>query len=121
VATNGDDVAEIDPSAPPSGTGCKECLAGAGEGWWLHLRRCAACGHIGCCDNSPSQHATQHHREAEHPIVCSFEPGEDWFFDYRTNEFFQGPDLMEPQSHPADQPVPGPAGMVPPDWQRKLR
>ena len=39
-------------TAPPSGTGCVECLAS--DGWWLHLRRCATCGHIGCCDNSPA-------------------------------------------------------------------
>ena len=48
----------IDPSVPPSGTGCLECEAV--NGWWLHLRRCAQCGHIGCCDNSPAQHATAH-------------------------------------------------------------
>lgn len=43
----------IDPDVPPSGDGCVECLAGADPGWWFHLRRCAACGHIGCCDSSP--------------------------------------------------------------------
>ena len=48
----------IDPEVPPSGTGCAECLESGG--WWFHLRRCAGCGHIGCCDNSPSQHATAH-------------------------------------------------------------
>src|SRR4051812_21372307 len=41
---------EID--APPSGTGCVECLAMGGR--WVHLRRCAECGHIGCCDSSPN-------------------------------------------------------------------
>jgi hypothetical protein len=25
----------INPSAPPSGTGCGECLGGAPPGWWL--------------------------------------------------------------------------------------
>lgn len=44
----------IDPTVPPSGTGCVECDAAGG--WWFHLRRCARCGHIGCCDDSPSQH-----------------------------------------------------------------
>lgn len=57
----------IDPSAAPSGDGCAECLGGDGQGWWLHLRRCAACGHIGCCDSSPAQHATKHARAAGHP------------------------------------------------------
>jgi Zn-finger in ubiquitin-hydrolases and other protein len=49
----------INPAAKPSGTGCAECLALGG--WWFHLRRCAECGHIGCCDSSPSQHASKHH------------------------------------------------------------
>jgi Zn-finger in ubiquitin-hydrolases and other protein len=110
----------IDPSVPPSGTGCVECLAGASPGWWLHLRRCAACGHVGCCDNSPSQHATAHSKETGHPVLQSFEPGEDWFYDYRSREFFEGPALAPPDSHPPDQPVPGPAGAVPPDWERHL-
>jgi hypothetical protein len=111
---------EIDPSVAPSGAGCVECLAGASPGWWLHLRRCATCGHIGCCDNSPSQHATAHNAATGHPVLQSFEPGEDWFYDYRTGEFFNGPALDPPDSHPADQPVPGPAGAVPSDWERHL-
>jgi hypothetical protein len=105
-------------SVTPSGTGCVECLEAGG--WWLHLRRCAQCGHIGCCDNSPSQHATGHSRSSEHPVICSFEPGEDWFWDYRSGEFFAGPPLAPPQHHPLDQPVPGPAGRVPADWQNHL-
>jgi hypothetical protein len=109
---------DINPSVPPSGTGCVECLAAGG--WWLHLRRCAACGHIGCCDNSPSQHATRHVQSSGHPVIQSFEPGEDWFYDYRSGEFFEGPVLAPPHSHPLDQPVPGPPGAVPPDWQSKL-
>ena len=57
----------IDPSVPPSGTGCVEC--DASDGWWLHLRRCAGCGHIGCCDTSPSQHATAHAKSSGHPSL----------------------------------------------------
>jgi hypothetical protein len=48
----------IKPDVPPSGEGCAECLAAGG--WWLHLRRCTECGHVGCCDSSPSQHASKH-------------------------------------------------------------
>lgn len=109
----------IDPAVPPSGTGCVECLA-TSDGWWFHLRRCAWCGHIGCCDSSPSQHASQHAAEADHPIVRSFEPGEAWFFDYVTEDLFEGPDLVPPLAHPRDQPVPGPAGRVPRDWEYRL-
>jgi hypothetical protein len=58
--------------------------------------------------------------ESGHPVLQSFEPGEEWFYDFRTDEFFEGPKLLEPTSHPPEQPVPGPAGMVPADWQSKL-
>jgi hypothetical protein len=109
---------EIDPAAAPSGPGCQECLAT--DGWWFHLRRCAACGHIGCCDQSPSQHATRHAADMRHPILASFEPDEYWFWDYRTQEVFDGPSLEPPRFHPIDQPVPGPAGRVPADWTEHL-
>ncbi len=108
----------VDVSVPPSGTGCVECLAT--DGWWLHLRRCAQCGHIGCCDTSPSQHATAHNAASGHPLIQSFEPGEDWFWSYEVNDFFDGPALAAPDCHPPSQPTPGPAGQVPPDWRRHL-
>ena len=108
----------IETGVPPSGTGCVECLAAGG--WWVHLRRCAQCGHVGCCDTSPSQHATGHWEESGHPVIASFEPGEDWMFDFRDGSMVQGPALADPQSHPEDQPVPGPAGAVPGDWQDHL-
>ncbi|MET7986080.1 MULTISPECIES: UBP-type zinc finger domain-containing protein [unclassified Streptomyces] len=109
----------IDPSVPPSGTGCTECDAAGG--WWLHLRRCAQCGHIGCCDGSPAKHATAHARSTGHPVIQSFEPGEDWFWDYDTSELYEaGPDLAPPVSRPLDQPVPGPAGRVPDNWAELL-
>ena len=110
--------AAIDQSAPPTGTGCVECVASSG--WWLHLRRCAACGHIGCCDTSPSQHASQHAALSAHPVAQSYEPGEDWFWDYPRGRFVDGLPLQAPTSHPRSQPVPGPAGAVPPDWQIHL-
>jgi hypothetical protein len=50
----------------------------------------------------------------------SFEPGEDWWWDFETQEYAEGPDLAPPANHPENQPVPGPAGAVPPDWQRQL-
>lgn len=108
----------IDPSAEPSGSGCVECDAAGG--WWLHLRRCAQCGHIGCCDNSPEQHASKHARGTGHPVIASFEPGEDWFYDYRTEDYVSGPHLAPPTHHPLDQTVPGPSGRVPADWQLQL-
>ena len=108
----------IDPTVPPSGTGCVECLTAGG--WWVHLRRCATCGHVGCCDTSPAQHATAHARTEGHAVVQSFEPGESWFYDYDSGELFEGPALADPQSRPEDQPSPGPEGAVPPDWRDHL-
>jgi hypothetical protein len=108
----------IDPTVPPSGPGCVECEQE--RGWWFHLRRCAKCGHIGCCDQSPGQHTTAHANATGHPVIASYEPGEHWFYDYRDEGFYDGPHLAPPEHHPLDQPVPGPAERVPPDWQLRL-
>ncbi len=109
---------EVDLETAPTGAGCVECLASGG--WWFHLRRCAQCGHVGCCDSSPAQHASRHAAAEKHPVVQSFEPGEDWFWDYVTEQYLDGPTLAPPRHHPLDQPVPGPAGRVPEDWERLL-
>jgi hypothetical protein len=109
----------INLNSRPSGVGCEECLARAG--WWLHLRRCAECGHIGCCDSSPGQHAARHAAETGHPIVASFEPLQGWFYDYEKQKVFRGIRLLPPRSHPQDQPSPGPAGKVPTEWESLLR
>ena len=88
-------IAGVDPTVPPSGTSCVECEAASG--WWLHLRRCTQCGHIGCCDTSPSQHATAHSKETGHPVIRSFEPGETWFWSYPGEDFYDsGPELAGP-------------------------
>ena len=108
----------IDTTVPPSGTGCAECLEE--RSWWVHLRRCATCGHIGCCDDSLNRHATGHFRATGHRYIRSFEPGESWFWDYVDEKSVLGPALAPPQSRPADQPVPGPEGVVPADWQELL-
>lgn len=65
---------------PARTPGCEECLA-LGE-TWVHLRRCLACGHVGCCDSSKNKHATAHFRATSHPVVQSFEPGETWRYCY---------------------------------------
>jgi hypothetical protein len=109
----------IDPQVAPSGDGCVECLA-TDDGWWFHLRRCAKCGHIGCCDSSPSQHASKHSRDSGHRVAQSFEPGEDWLWDFEAEDFVDGGPLAAPDSHPLSQPTPGPAGRVPDDWQWRL-
>jgi hypothetical protein len=108
----------INLDAEPSGDGCVECLKTGG--WWLHLRRCAECGHIGCCDSSPSQHATKHYHATGHPVVANFEPDDRWFYDYRTRQVFDGPELRPPQFHPLHQTTPGPHDKVPRNWEDLL-
>jgi hypothetical protein len=108
----------INPESKPSGEGCADCLASGA--WWLHLRRCAECGHIGCCDSSPNQHASKHASATGHPVIASFEPGEDWFYDYADGAMIPGVELLLPRSHPIDQPVPGPKGRVPRNWRSLL-
>ena len=61
---------------PESVEGCEECLRDGGV--WLHLRICLQCGHVGCCDDSPSRHASAHFREGGHPLIRSLERGEEW-------------------------------------------
>lgn len=66
----------VKPSAP----GCEDCLRIGDE--WVHLRICETCGHVGCCDSSKNKHATKHFHAFGHPIIKSFEPGEDWEWCY---------------------------------------
>jgi uncharacterized UBP type Zn finger protein len=71
----------------PSTNGCEDCLKMGGR--WVHLRLCQSCGHVGCCDNSPNRHATKHFNATTHPIIKSFEPGEDWGFCYPDDQFYE--------------------------------
>ncbi len=106
---------DIDTTIAPSGPGCAGCEQTSG--WWVHLRRCAACGHVGCCDSSLGRHASAHFRETGHRYMQSFEPGQNWFWDFIAGETVEGPELAPPTSHPDDQPAPGPRGRVPQNWR----
>jgi uncharacterized UBP type Zn finger protein len=89
---------QIDPAAGPSGEGCKECLETGGT--WMHLRRCAVCGHVGCCDSSPNRHARRHWEETGHTVVQSFEPGEDWLYCFEDDVVFEVEELEDSPSRP---------------------
>ena len=65
---------------PGSVDGCEDCLRDGGK--WVHLRICLSCGHVGCCDSSPSRHATAHQQATAHAIIRSLEPGELWCWCY---------------------------------------
>ena len=79
-----DQIRGLEPLTPD---GCEECLAAGGE--WVHLRLCLTCGHVGCCDNSPGQHATKHFHRTKHAMMRSFEPGEEWGWCYAEEEYFE--------------------------------
>lgn len=76
ICTHIDQVQVADVPARADVPGCEECLRSGMQ--WVHLRVCRTCGRIGCCDSSPGQHASKHAAAAQHPIMSSIEPGEDW-------------------------------------------
>ena len=89
---------DLQHEVTPSGNGCEECLASGAT--WVHLRVCMSCGHIGCCDSSPNRHATAHWRtHPDHPVIRSFEPGEDWWWCYADDLFFEIPSAGPAPSH----------------------
>ncbi|WP_259453029.1 cation:proton antiporter domain-containing protein [Streptomyces ginkgonis] len=55
---------------------CPECVASGSD--WVALRLCTSCGFVGCCDDSPHRHASEHAARTRHPIIQSAQPGEDW-------------------------------------------
>jgi hypothetical protein len=81
----------------PSSKGCEDCLKIGAT--WVHLRLCLVCGHVGCCDDSPNRHATEHFHASRHPVMRSFEPGETWGWCYVDELMFD--------------PMPGPASAHP--------
>ena len=64
----------------PSAEGCEDCLKMGDR--WVHLRLCLICGYVGCCVSSKNKHATGHYEITGHPIIQSFEPGENWRWCY---------------------------------------
>ncbi len=74
-------------SPAPAAAGCEDCLREGGT--WVHLRACLSCGHVGCCDSSPRQHAHRHAHAADHPVARSLEPGEDWAWCYADELFLR--------------------------------
>ena len=80
-------LAEVRDVTPRTPEGCEECLK-TGDAW-VHLRLCETCGHVGCCDDSKNRHATKHFRRTHHPVIKSFEPGEQWGYCYVDELFFE--------------------------------
>jgi ubiquitin-hydrolase Zn-finger-containing protein len=76
---------------PESVDGCEDCLREHSE--WLHLRMCLTCGHVGCCDDSPRHHASEHARESGHVLLRSLEPGEEWSWCFEDQIAFIVPEI----------------------------
>ena len=72
----------------PEGDGCEECLRTGSR--WLELRVCLSCGHLGCCDSSPNQHARRHSEASGHPIIAPWADDEPWAFCYVDNVMLPG-------------------------------
>lgn len=82
----------------PSADGCEDCLRSGGT--WVHLRLCMHCGHVGCCDSSPNRHARAHWAaQPDHPVIRSFEPGEDWWYCFADDLLFEVPGAPPAPSH----------------------
>lgn len=82
----------------PSADGCEECLRSGTS--WMSLRICMTCGHVGCCDSSPGRHATAHWQgNPDHPLMRSFEPGQDWWWCYADELAFEVPGADPAPSH----------------------
>lgn len=89
-------VDEIQP-VHPSGNGCQECLETGDT--WVHLRLCMTCGHVACCDDSKNRHASKHFHAVHHPILKSFEPGEEWGWCFVDEE------ILDPTGWPIEGPT----------------
>lgn len=74
-----DDLADAETPEPVEGAlECKVCHE-KGEPW-VYLRLCLTCDYIGCCDDSPGQHARRHAEETGHPVISSIEIGDEWAY-----------------------------------------
>ena len=70
----------VRPEISTTATGCEDCLKTGDT--WVHLRLCMTCGGVRCCDSSKNRHATRHHEAVGHPIIRSYQPGEEWAWCY---------------------------------------
>lgn len=92
-------------SVHPRGHGCEECLKRGTQ--WVHLRLCLSCGHVGCCDDSPLRHARKHFHATSHPVIRSFEPGEDWAWCFADRQLLEHTPAFPDESPAEHYAAPG--------------
>ncbi len=80
-------IGQVDVNIKGNTKGCEECEKIGSD--WVHLRLCLSCGHVGCCDSSVNKHGTKHYQETDHPVIKSYEPGENWKWCYEDNLFIE--------------------------------
>jgi hypothetical protein len=72
----------------PTNVGCDDCVRAGMQ--WVNLRICMTCGFVGCCNESVGKHASAHWLlNPEHPIIRSFEPGENWWWCFSDGLLFE--------------------------------
>ena len=71
-----DQIREVTPNSEV----CEQCVA-LGD-TWVNLRLCMTCGQVGCCDDSKNTHASKHFEATSHPVIMSYQPGEEWLWCY---------------------------------------
>jgi Zn-finger in ubiquitin-hydrolases and other protein len=82
----------------PSNVGCDECVRAGMH--WVNLRICMTCGYVGCCNGSLGKHASAHWLlNRGHPIIRSFEPGEDWWWCFSDGLLFEVKGAPRAPSH----------------------
>ncbi len=72
----------VDLKVTPNVEGvCEDCVKQGST--WVALRYCRTCGHVGCCDSSPNQHARRHAETTGHPVISPATEGHgNWLWCY---------------------------------------
>ncbi len=95
TCTHLDSVVDVTPSSD----GCENCPRTGYRR--AHLRLRMHCGHVGYCDSSPNRLATAHwHAHRDHPVIRSYEPGEDWWWCHADDLAFEVEGSSPAPSHP---------------------
>lgn len=71
---------------------CEQCQGALHA---LGLRVCLVCGHVGCCESDPGQHALKHARENGHQVIASYPADRNSFiWCYADNDYLEPDELQ---------------------------